>query len=227
MSIALSTFNFIWMLFVATLIEITLNENHIQQVLGAQGPQSTVILLQPGQLLPMLIGTFSFTRCLFIAFELYRHPDGDISPSLGRADSKREHDAKADAKRASNVFKMFSAANEVSEEEHGLVERAAKEASDKATDPYLNFHQRLTPFQKVMVTWLPWLSLLFFWPWTDDRGIPISQHDDHLPSMLSNEYRRTRYSQYDTEMTSFDDANKRASQVSLDEDSALQPQRMV
>lgn len=227
MSLVFSTFNLIWMLFNMTLIEITLNENHIQGVLGAQGTASTATLLSPGQLLPMLIGTFSFTRCLFIAFELYRYPDGDISPSLGRADSRRETKVKADAKRASNVLKLFSTANEISEEEHELVERSQKEAHDKATDPFLNFHKRLTPFQKVMVTWLPWLSLLFFWPWTEDRGLPVSQHDDHPSPSLLSETRRTRYSDYDSEMLHTDNSYKRASHTSLEQYPAEQTQRIV
>lgn len=210
-----------------TLIEISLNENHMLGVLGAQGTKTNETLLKPGQFLPMLIGTFSFTRCLFITFELYRNPDGDISPSLGRAKSRRETKVNADARRASNVLKMFSTANEVSEEEHELVEQAQKEANDVATDPFINFHKRLSLFQKLLLTWLPWLSLLYFWPWTEDRGIPVSQHDDHpSPSLLSS-FRPTRYSEYDSEMTTTDTSYKRVSQASLGEVSPQQPQRMV
>lgn len=226
MSLVFGTFNLIWMLFMMTLIEITLNENKILGVLGARGTVSTDTLLQPGQLLPLLIGTFSFTRCLFITFELYRHPDGDISPSLGRAESKRGTKVNTNAKRSSNVFKMFAAANEVPEEEHNLVQQSPKEDAEKAVDPFMNFYKRLTPFQKVMVTWLPWLSLLFFWPWTEDRGLPVPQDEDHSSPALVSGTHRTRYSEYDSDMTSMDN-NKRVSQISLEDYPTRPSQGMV
>lgn len=227
MSIVFSVFNFCWMLFMMFLVEITLNENHIQGVLGAQGRVSTTTLLQPGQFLPMLIGTFSFTRCLFIAFELYRYPDGDITPSLGRAKSRHEVKVKADAKRASNVFKMFSQANEEADEEQNLVENSPKQPAEAEDDPFTTFHQRLTPLERVMITWLPWLSLLYFWPWRKDRGVPVSQHDDQASPNLLTDSPMPGYTAYDTEMTSIHDDHKRVSQISYEEYTEQQPQRMV
>ena len=54
------------------LIELVLNENYALAVLG--GNASNGQLDKPAQLLPMLIGAFSFVRILFIAYELWRNP---------------------------------------------------------------------------------------------------------------------------------------------------------
>lgn len=228
MSLVFGAFNMLWIVFMMTLVEIALNENKILGVLGAQGTVSTATLLQPGQLLPMLIGTFSFIRVLFIAYELYRYPDGDISPSLGRQSSKREAEVRQDAANYSNVFKLFSAANEVRKEElHHLAAKENKDLEEQETDPFCNLHKRLTPFQKVMVTWLPWLSLLFFWPWTEDRGSTLSQNEDHASTTLLSNSRRTRNSDFEMEMASTQTGYNRVSRTSLDEESAQQPQRIV
>lgn len=243
-----------------TLIEITLNQNRIYGVIGGSASLSASNLLQPGQLLTMLIGAFSFVRVLYIALELYRNPDGDISPSLGRKESRRiVSQAQADGTKPFHVLTMFSSTSETrrnggdGEEKRYLTVRSeedtdplnptsqdprdsdAQNAQNREIDPFLEFHSKLGVFRRIMVTWLPWLSLLYFWPWTENRGLPV------VPGGVSSGFvgvsgagqgqsmgaRRGRYSDYDTEMTSMDTTYNARSQISIDEERVQRPRRMV
>lgn len=230
MSHVFGVFNLIWMLFMATLIEITLNENRIYQVLG--GTTSRLQqndLLQPGQLLPMLIGTFSFVRCLFIAYELFRYPDGDISPSLGRHSSKRVMQPQSNPTQGLNFFKLFSAANEVAYEQNRSYSeiKGDEDAQEKEIDPFYELQNRLSISQRILVTWAPWFSLLWFWPWTEDKGLPRLPKRNHSPVGDLTTPHRTRYSDAETEMTSIDTSYKTTLHESIEDEEAQRPTRMV
>jgi hypothetical protein len=54
---SLRVMNLTWLLFSAVMVEVTLNFNHLNDVLG--GPTNN--LSSPGQLLPLLVGAFGFT----------------------------------------------------------------------------------------------------------------------------------------------------------------------
>ncbi|KAJ9654128.1 hypothetical protein H2198_006808 [Neophaeococcomyces mojaviensis] len=228
-------FNFLWIMFIMVIVEITLNENYQIGVLGANQQSNDGQILQPAQLLPMLIGTFSFARILWISFELWRSPDGDITPSLGRHASRRNAKPKRDSTAGFNIFGLFSQRVEetIAEEEEGLHQATHKNAhqndiwDDKHEDPYLSLHKRLNVFQRIVVTWLPWLSLLYFWPWSKDlQSKPVSQHEDALhleprtePVSLRTP-RRTRFAdelEDDVEGDSPDTSYRRPSQVSFPE----------
>lgn len=230
MSHVFGVFNLLWILFMMTLIEVTLNENRIYGVIGGSAASlANNNLLQPGQLLPMLIGAFSFIRCLFIAFELFRNPDGDISPSLGRHQSRRVTTAQPDATKGFNFFKMFSAANEVvhEEEKQILQVKTDEDAQEKEIDPFFELQKRLSVFQRIMVTWMPWLSLLWFWPWTEDKGLPRLPKRYHSPVGDLTTPHRTRYSDSDMEMASMDASYKMMSHDFVEVEEAQKPMRMV
>jgi len=184
-------FNFVWILLIITVIEITLNENYQMGVLAANQGSYDGQILQPAQLLPMLIGAFSFARILWISFELWRSPDGDIAPSLGRQASHRNVKASSKATSGFNIFGLFSQRLEDStnEEEEGLhrpnVENAdhGDLSDDKHEDRYLSLNERLNPFNRIMITWLPWLSLLHFWPWTNEMS-PQSESQKRMSIQL-------------------------------------------
>lgn len=59
----LIVFNLVWILWSAVMVEVTLNMNNVNNVLGPQGG-----IALPGQLLPMLIGAISLVRLLWIMF---------------------------------------------------------------------------------------------------------------------------------------------------------------
>ena len=68
--------NFLWIVFSMIMIEMTLNYNHIKSVLG---PGDRIYF--PSQLIPMIIGAFSFCRLVYKVYEKWRDPDDE--PSLG------------------------------------------------------------------------------------------------------------------------------------------------
>lgn len=145
------------MLFTAFAIEIVLNENYAVGVLGAQPGGGNGNILTPGQLLPMVIGAFSFVRILYTALEIWRNPGGDISPSLGRERSRRYVKAKRDSMRGANLLKMFSLADAEDVQKFVHVE-------DESPGELGRF-QEMNVFVRIMITIVPHISLFWSWPW--------------------------------------------------------------
>ena len=130
---------------------------------------------QPGQLLPLLIGSFSFAQTLFSVFELWRYPvTEDIAPSLGRASSKHWVESRVDSWRGFNIFRLFSEGNTKYE-----IAQSAKEKSndEDQTNMYLDLHLRLSLRQRILITAVPHLSVFYFWPWNKDIEHTVLQQD--------------------------------------------------
>lgn len=168
-----------WILFIMFTIEIALNQNCIEAVIGADISVNNGHILQPSQLIPMLIGAFSFTRMLFMTFELWRSPDGDITPSLGRGKSRRNRHSSRNATKGVNIFKLFSSGSSMSETPKYHEE--SPQIKSEHEDAYYDLYKRLGFWQRVAITWLPWLSLFCFWPWTKDFERPGSPSEDTIP----------------------------------------------
>ena len=203
-------------------IELTLNGNYARGVLGGNQATNNGNILTPGQLLPMLIGAFSFVRILYTAWELWRSPNGDITPSLGRNDSRRYSKIQRESAKGLNVFQLFSTGPDGAE--------AGKRTYSGSHDPIIKLHERLSWWRRIMITWLPWLSLLYFWPWSKDVGHPVPQQEDEIQltsptdNTSPNASRRTRFAQYDDgdESESMDAAYHRSSHVSVTDGYAAQ-----
>lgn len=193
-----SVINICTIVFLMLVIEITLNENYARGVIGANQATNNGNILTPGQLLPMLIGAFSIKRIVYTALELWRSPNGDITPSLGRSRSRRYSKIHRDSVKGLSVFQLFS--SDVNGAEAG------EEIHSGSHDPITNLHQRLNWWRRIMVTWLPWLpwlSLLYFWPWTKIVGHPVPQQEDeiqltpHTDNTSPNASCRTKFVEYD------------------------------
>lgn len=201
----LCVFNFFWIVFAMTLIELVLNENYAQYVIGANAGNGQI--LAPAQLLPMLIGSFAFVRILFIAYELWRSPEGDITPSLGRQASRRS--TKIKATKGLNIFKLFSSSMAEPMQDHGSAEvnDTSQVWVEQHDDAYQNLHLRLNAFWRVVITFLPWISLFWFWPWRKDVGQPIP-HDDETVALRPQQHdpvelrtpHRTRFVAFEDEL---------------------------
>lgn len=214
-------------------IEITLNENNVIGVLGANRATNNGNILTPGQLLPMLIGAFSFIRILYTAWELWRSPDGDITPSLGRNKSRRYSKVQRQSSKGLNIFQLFSTGIDGAETGGSRHDQAQNEWHNDSRDPFLELHARLHLWQRIMITWLPWLSLLYFWPWAKYVGHPVPQTEDEMQlttptnASLPNSGRRTRFVDFDEEDEgqSIETSYRRMSHVSATE--AMQAQRLA
>lgn len=142
-------------------------------------------IVQPSQLIPLLIGAFSFVRMLFMTFELWRAPDGDITPSLGRHKSRRNRQSSKNATKGMNIFKLFSSGSSMSEEPESY--QKTPQVRNEQDEYYFNLHERLGFWQRVLITWLPWFSLFWFWPWTKDFERVDSSDEDTIA--LKSKYR--------------------------------------
>ena len=210
-------------------IEITLNENNVIDVIGGRRATSNGYILTPGQLLPMLIGAFSFVRILYTAWELWRSPEGDITPSLGRNDSRRYSKVQRDSVRGVNVFQLFSTGI-AGAEAGGEHDQTQNEWHDGNHDPFKDLRERLNWWQRSMITWLPWLSLIYFWPWTKDVGHPVPQNEDemqltpHTNADSPPSGHRTRFAEYEDEdeSHSVDTSYRRQSHLSTTDAYAAQ-----
>lgn len=84
-------------------------------------------------------------------------------------------------------------------------------------------HEKLSWWRRIMITWLPWLSLLYFWPWAKNVGHLVPQQEDeiqltsHTDNMSPSASRPTRFAQYDNEdeSQSMDAAYNRSSHFSV------------
>lgn len=134
-------------------VEFTLNYNHVQSVLGWHGH-----IFFPSQIIPLLIGAFSFVRIVFIRFAQWRSGD-DTEPSLARDPTMPA--------RASTMpkglgwLKVFTASRR-----RGPTPADAHEDSD--IDPCM---EDRTNWQRYLVAWLPWLSLTK-WICADKTALP-------------------------------------------------------
>src|ERR1700761_5925959 len=90
--------NFLFILWSMILVECTLNYNHVKEVLG---PGKRVFF--PSQLIPMIIGAFSFVRLMYKLLEKWRDPNDEPSLPTAPHESKTQQDFPG----AKKFFKMF------------------------------------------------------------------------------------------------------------------------
>lgn len=157
------------MTFSAIAIELILNENCSWSVL-VNGTSRNGNILTPGQLLPTVIGTFSFIRVLYLAFEKWRDPSENTSPSLGREKSRRGVQAKRDSRHGVNAFKMFSLSNAENADQF-------KPKLDTFAGEELLSFQKMNVFIRTLITIIPHVSLFWSWPWVR-RDEPWPEYEE-------------------------------------------------
>ncbi|KAK3353885.1 hypothetical protein B0T25DRAFT_222198 [Lasiosphaeria hispida] len=129
--------NLIWLIFAAVTVEVTLNFNHVTGVLGGRHDGR---LQLPGQLLPFLVGLFSFVKILYQLFKAKWGGAGEAA--AGRVEPTEVVEAMV----ISPTESTFPA-DEESE---------PKMLSSRA-DSY--FVARSLPV-RYLVGWLPWLGMV-------------------------------------------------------------------
>lgn len=170
MSYALGALSLVWLLFSAVSIELMLNENCAYGVLGAQTANDDGKILTPGQLLPMVIGAFSFVKLLYNIFENWRDPRG-ASPSLGREPSRRQVKG---TRRSRNPLKFFSPRLAEEEDQYSTQENRSEEREYRNSHPF----QRMNFFMRILITLIPHISLFWSWPWSKGSEGGVVDRDD-------------------------------------------------
>jgi hypothetical protein len=142
------------------LVECTLNFNHVKEVLG---PGNRIFF--PSQLIPMIIGCFSFVRLMYKVLEQWRDPDDE--PSLPH--NPRPSGTRQDFPGTKRFFKVFAPPTNALNPRPQLPEDMPPEDTD------IDELVQDEPIRlRYLVTWLPWLSLLHWW--TKDEQKP-RKHD--------------------------------------------------
>jgi len=162
------TFNIFWIVFCAVQIELTLVYNNVQQALVAHANISA-----PAQLLPLLVGTLSFARTLWLI--IYEHGNSILDTLRTEADGMEPKS------HAENIRRGF----------HLTIQRFISPLSGEP----LPLHREAsvvshTPFhlrpwhERYLVAYLPWLAIFGFWKKIvdEDQGLPTTSTNGELPT---------------------------------------------
>jgi hypothetical protein len=143
--------NLFWLIFSAITVEVTLNFNHVGDVLGGMGRENTLSL--PGQLLPFLVGLLGFCQLLYTIF-------------VEKYINKQPAEVKAlEAMIEASLNPVVPDPNSPNgKREPGVDESAAEndaEGNQRAAEEHLASKELNKPtLIRYLVAWLPWLSLL-------------------------------------------------------------------
>ena len=142
------------------LVECTLNFNHVKGVLGPGGR-----IFFPSQLIPLIIGCFSFLRLMYKVLEKARDPNDEPSLPMEPRPSRTQQDFPG----TKRLFKIFAPpTNSINPPPQSLEDMPPE---DTDIDELVQDE----PFRlRYLVTWLPWLSLLHWW--NKDKQ---SRHNKH------------------------------------------------
>jgi hypothetical protein len=131
------------------LVECTLNFNHVKEVLG---PGNRIFF--PSQLIPMIIGSFSFVRLIYKVLERQRDPNDEPSLPTDPRPSKTQQEFPG----TKRLFKIFAPPTNSLNPRPQLPEDMPPEDTD------IDELVQDEPIRlRYLVTWLPWLSLLHWW----------------------------------------------------------------
>lgn len=132
------------------MVEMTLNFNHVKNVLGENGR-----IFFPSQLIPFTIGVAGLLRVMYLSYDDWRNP-GNHQASLDRAPTI--HHRSSTFPQGKDIFKVFSPANTQTSmgERKGTTDDSMQfESSD--LDPEVEG----TPiWWRFLISWLPWLQAL-------------------------------------------------------------------
>ncbi|KAM7190042.1 hypothetical protein V8F20_009875 [Naviculisporaceae sp. PSN 640] len=146
--------NLAWLLFSAVTVECTLNFNHVHGVLGGKHDGG---LQLPSQLLPFLVGLFSFVR---ICYQIFKEkwgerPENEASHEAGDGTGTRQQQTRDGILVRTTSFDSL-------EEEDERDEVADPESAHPQAPPRSGSYNvaRRSLAVRLLVSWLPWLGLV-------------------------------------------------------------------
>lgn len=160
----LSIGNLVWIVWSMILVECTLNYNHVKEVLG---PGNRIFF--PSQLIPLIIGTFSFVRLIYKVLKKARGQDDEPAlPANPHFSNPRQ-----DVPGAKRFFKVFAPPTNSLNPRPQLLEDIPLEDTD------IDILVQDEPIRlRYLITWLPWLSLLPWWASEGPRQDPSKRGAD-------------------------------------------------
>jgi hypothetical protein len=167
----LSIGNLVWIIWSMVMIEVTLNYNHVANVLGENGR-----IFFPSQLIPMTIGICGFIRVAYLRFEQWRSPV-DTKPSL--AEDPPMPEKQSTLPKGKTFFRMFSPGTYPGPLTKGDREEELKQVfEDSDLDPDM---EGKPAWWRYLVAWLPWLQAVNqWWAFFRQPTAPILEPQDQL-----------------------------------------------
>jgi hypothetical protein len=166
----LSIANLVWIIWSMVMIEVTLNYNHVANVLGENGR-----IFFPSQLIPMTIGICGFIRVGYLRFEQWRDPEGR-KPSL--EDDEPMPQRQSTIPRGKDIFRMFAPVSPPGVMKMTSEESLPQEFEDSDIDKDM---EGQPAWWRYTVAWLPWLNTVKQW-WALRQPVkqPVIGPHDHV-----------------------------------------------
>jgi hypothetical protein len=175
----LRIFNIFWIIFCAVMIEMTLNYNHMLQALEQYGHIGV-----PAQLLPLLVGTLSFARVLWLIYAEGKKRAKEASDNGQARFERRETETKPSLHNGYglgfNFLKIFSPSARPRD-------APIFELDAPALPPLLRpWHHRY------LVALFPWLSTFRFWRLAERNNGSSVDIERSTPSDMKTEFPEDR-----------------------------------
>lgn len=133
------------------MVELTLNWNHVTQVLGPNGN-----ITYPAQLLPMMIGALSFARICWLLFKRWHFPEPDCC-------EENEHQVPQQQKTAIPPQPTFETFKEVVSPLSSSFTQVESTNADVGKEQDTSLMRTRGPVKRYLVAYLPWLSQFDSW----------------------------------------------------------------
>jgi hypothetical protein len=140
------------------MVEVTLNWNHVTQVLGPNGN-----ITYPGQLLPAMIGALGFLRILWLLFRRWQFPEADSSEERQGADQKIGVSRVDPFDTPQEGLGLLSSPSNYPEDRKVVIGQEQKTSTVR----------RRPLMMRYLVAYLPWMSQFDFWK--NSKGHPSLQ----------------------------------------------------
>jgi hypothetical protein len=160
-------FNLVWIVLCAVFIEMTLNENHMLQTVAKYGH-----IAFPAQLLPLLVGVLSFLRVLWLIMMDWVEL-GDEKAANEDPDHPVHPHRSAYAKTLRGGLRLLPPWT-----------NAKRGRPPVPTKPEDNIDRHKPIHYRILVGYLPWLSVFPFWR-RELRDVE-NQSTTHTPEMTSD-----------------------------------------
>jgi hypothetical protein len=175
----LRIFNIFWIIFCAVMIEMTLNYNHMLQVLEQYGHIGT-----PSQLLPLLVGTLSFVRVLWLIYAEGKERVKEASDTGHARFERRETETNPSLRNGYGLGLKFLKIFSPSARPH---DAPVFELEEPALPPLLRpWHHRY------LVALFPWLSTFRFWRLAEKNNGASVDIERSTPSDMKTEFPEDR-----------------------------------
>jgi hypothetical protein len=156
-------FNLFWIVFCAAIVEMTLNQNNMIQVLA----RNTKAITAPAQLIPLLIGTVSFLRTLWLVSKEH----GRAVLAILRAEESEASNALSRVRRAIDLtIRKIISPGSVKNPELQRAEALKRQESGM----HIMFVNHPWP-QRYLLAYLPWLSTFHVWKNASQPVLPVDK----------------------------------------------------